>query len=145
MVKNIKNFIANLFRSSKKTASPAKQHRNDRAPSVREDSNTHSRQERSARQTASEKQPYSGGDPEDMAQGFLAAGFVSSSSSSGSSTDNSRRNNGSTGANETGTDADDSAGTRNTGTDSADHSSGSHISAGHNQKNDQNNNRETYE
>ena len=82
MVKNIKKFIADLFRSPKESPSPVKQGQRDQAPSVEENSNTLPRQERSARQTASEEQPYSGGDSEDMAQGFLAAGFASSSSSS---------------------------------------------------------------
>ncbi|RWX45424.1 Sel1 repeat-containing protein [Candidatus Electrothrix aarhusensis] len=81
MVKNIKKFIADLFRSSKKTASPAKLAQRDKGPSVEDNSNTLPPQEKSVQQTAPEEQPYSGGDSEDMAQGFLAAGFASSSSS----------------------------------------------------------------
>ncbi|WLE95408.1 MAG: tetratricopeptide repeat protein [Candidatus Electrothrix communis] len=86
VVKNIKNFLANIFGSPKETVSPAKQNRDEQTASVAGDDKTLLQQERPTRQTASGEQPYSGGDSEDMAQGFLAAGFASSSSTS--STDN---------------------------------------------------------
>ncbi len=80
MVKNIKKFIADLFRSPKESPSPAKQGLEDQAPSIEGDSKTLPRQERPTRQTASEEQLYSGGESEDMVQGFLSSGFGSADS-----------------------------------------------------------------
>ncbi|MDU9050721.1 MAG: tetratricopeptide repeat protein [Candidatus Electrothrix sp. Rat3] len=57
-----------------------KQGQRDQAPSVEENSKTLPRQERSARQTASEERPYSRGESEDMVQGFLSSGFGSADS-----------------------------------------------------------------
>ncbi|MGB5684705.1 MAG: tetratricopeptide repeat protein [Candidatus Electrothrix sp.] len=77
-VKNIKNFLANLFRSPKKTVSPTD--RDEQTATTGGNRKKRSQQERAVGQTASEEKLGSGGFPEDMIQGFLSSGFDSASS-----------------------------------------------------------------
>ncbi|MCI5124690.1 MAG: hypothetical protein D3925_09490, partial [Candidatus Electrothrix sp. AR5] len=78
VVKNIKNFLANLFRSPKKTVSPTE--RDEQTAATGGNRKKSSQREGADGQTASEKQPSSGAFSEDMVQGFLSSGFGSADS-----------------------------------------------------------------
>ena len=78
VVKNIKNFLANLFRSPKKTVSPTD--RDEQTAATGGNRKKRSRQEGADGQTASEEKSGSGAFSEDMVQGFLSSGFGSADS-----------------------------------------------------------------